>query len=99
MKEFLKTFLQIFLGLFSLRFVSYYLAFILGTFVIVLSGFDWSYLLFVNKYVPRQLLFVSDVLGYILPTILIIYLSLNSYFKKTETARKVFLATFYSGLG
>lgn len=96
MKKEIYTFFRIFLEIFSKENHIFFLAIILGTILIVLSGFDWYYLILVNNYIPREILFISDVLGYFLPTILILFLFIYSLRKPSQTIKKIFLIVLYS---
>jgi membrane-associated phospholipid phosphatase len=65
---------QLILNLFNTKYLVIYLFAILGTAVCVYSGFDWWYLLFVSNTVPMPVLFIADILGFVIPISLLLYL-------------------------
>lgn len=96
MRKFLKNFILLFADFFQFKFVKYYLLIIIGTFIIVMSGFDWDYFIFVQKYIPKMFLFIFDIFGFLFPTLLIIGLFIYNQKKKTEFSRRIFTANFYA---
>ncbi len=100
MKEVLKTFLQQYLNILKelLRFKFFYFYFlaIFLTAFLVFSGLDWRYFLWVMENLPHPLLFISDILGFLIA----VFLPVTSfvYFKKVKTsfAKQFFQISFYS---
>jgi len=46
-----------------------YGAMVLSTYVLVVSGWDYQYFLWTQKYLPRPLLLITDTLGYVVPVL------------------------------
>lgn len=76
--------------MFHYRFIPYYLMMIFGTYIMVVSGFDWLYLLFVSKNINKFLLFFFDLLGFLFPTLLIATSFFYYLKKKNRFSKKVF---------
>jgi membrane-associated phospholipid phosphatase len=65
---------QLILQFFNPKYLIVYSIAIFGTVACVYSGFDWWYLLFVSNTVPMPVLFVADILGFVIPISLLLYL-------------------------
>lgn len=70
--EYLARYAQFVLQIFSARFLLLHIVAIALTALLVLTGFDWTYLVYVLNAVPLQVLFIADVTGFVLPVLLII---------------------------
>ncbi len=67
----------------SPHFIALYAVGILTTYVLVITGIDWRYLNFVVTNIPPEVLFFFDVIGYIVPTVIISFLWIQSRRKKS----------------
>jgi membrane-associated phospholipid phosphatase len=56
----------------SVKFLPVWIFVITSTFVLVISGLDWTYLIFTQSNDVRALLFLTDGLGYIIPFALVL---------------------------
>jgi membrane-associated phospholipid phosphatase len=70
--EYLARYAQFVLQIFSARFLLLHIVAIASTALLVLTGFDWTYLVYVLNAVPPQVLFIADVTGFVLPVLLIV---------------------------
>ena len=70
MKELATLFVSSFKGKNLYAHISAYIL----TYLLVISGLDWKYFLIMNNLAPRYILFSADILGYIFPFLLIVFL-------------------------
>lgn len=96
MKSYLRDFAFLFSHLLDTKYLKYYLIIIFATSFLVLSGFDWGYLIFMHKHVPQMFLFLFDVFGFIFPISLLIGTFIYYHKKKNIFAEKLFKVSFYS---
>ena len=59
---------------FKYEFWKYYVLIIVGTYILVMSSFDWQYFLFTQKYIPKYFLFIADSIGFLSPILFLIFI-------------------------
>jgi membrane-associated phospholipid phosphatase len=96
MKNYLKNFLFLFTGFFQKRFIRYYLLAIFGTVLIVQTDFDWYYLIFVSSHFQKYILFLTDILGFIIPFLFLIFVIAYTYLFKNHETRKFHLLKLHA---
>lgn len=70
--EYLARYAQFVLQIFSVRYLPLHAVGIIATLVLVSTGLDWAYLVYVLHAVPTSLLYVADVTGFLVPVFLLI---------------------------
>jgi hypothetical protein len=90
-------FYEILKEIFSKKYIAYFLFAVVSTFLIVYFGLDWQYFLFVMGAVPRPVLFISDILGFIIAIFLPVF-ALVKYLLKKNDLSKIFLQITFFGV-
>jgi len=67
----LEQYVRFVIEIFSLRFLPLHLGVIIVTIILVFSGLDWAYFVYVLNAVPTSFLYIADATGFILPGLLI----------------------------
>lgn len=81
---------------FSWRMVPFHAIAVIGTLFLIGTGLDWAYLVFVLSVVPPSLLFVADLLGFVLPILLIVGSLLILFISREKLYRMYAEATMYA---
>ena len=66
----LEQYIRFVIEIFSLRFLPLHLGVIIVTIILVFSGLDWAYFVYVLSAVPASFLHIADATGFILPSLL-----------------------------
>ena len=69
--EYLARYVQFVLQIFSARFFLFHIIAIVSTILLVSTGLDWAYFVYVLNAVPTSFLYIADATGFILPGLLI----------------------------
>ena len=91
-----RTYLTLVRKIFLLQYIPLYIAAVGFTYVLVMLGVDWAYFLFIMKRVPRPFLFISDLLGFLIPIFLPLVLYMFSKIRKSAYLRILAEATMYA---
>jgi membrane-associated phospholipid phosphatase len=84
--------------LFKTRFVPHAVAMVGGTALLVLSGVDFAYHRFVIEYVPMSLLFVADIMGFLVPIATPGILLIILMKKKKRSQRHLYMTLIYTSI-
>jgi len=76
--------------------VPFYAISVIGTLFLVGTGLDWAYLVFVLNVMPSSLLFVADLLGFILPVLLMLSSLIVLFVSRKKIYRMYAEATLYA---
>lgn len=82
---------MLFLDFFQKKFIAYYLLIIFGTILIVQTNFDWNYFIYVNSHFNKFILFFTDMLGFVIPVLFLIFIGIYTYLYKNHETRKIHL--------
>jgi membrane-associated phospholipid phosphatase len=95
-KLILKNLYKILLSLFEIKLFLIFLIPCILTYVLIITGLDWKYFIYVSNNLPRFLLFTSDILGFLIAIFLTPTLYLIYKIKKDALSRILAEVSFYS---
>lgn len=83
-------------GYFSIVFLQYYILIIALTSIILYFNLDWAYHIWITSHTPRSILFIGDLLGFILPPLFIIAAYFYNYKRFNRFSFELYRRVFSS---